>query len=148
MKPRRSLAAVTIVALAAIFETVSVQTVQSDSPSIEADLSIDNNRPMRNPGGHAATFSTQGFIDPTGEYFQAQGTNGRSCALVPHPGGGGSIKPRTLRRFPRTGALTQSSTCSTRKTGNSGRIDGQRAAGRIQHAVAPGVFRMGRRAPG
>ena len=42
--------------------------------------SIPNNFPHPNPGGKAATFSTQGAVDLTGEYFQAQGTNGRSCA--------------------------------------------------------------------
>jgi hypothetical protein len=41
---------------------------------------IPNNFPHRNPGGYGATFSTQGVVDLTGEYFQAQGTNGRSCA--------------------------------------------------------------------
>src|SRR5262245_23023431 len=42
--------------------------------------SIPNNHPAKNPDGKAATFSTQGAVDLTGEYFQAQGTNGRSCA--------------------------------------------------------------------
>ena len=50
------------------------------APSAQLETSIDNNHPIRNTGGHAATFSTQGFVVLTGEYFQAQGTNGRSCA--------------------------------------------------------------------
>src|SRR5262245_619173 len=42
--------------------------------------SAPNNRPAKNPDGKSATFSTQGAVDLTGEYFQAQGTNGRNCA--------------------------------------------------------------------
>ena len=39
-----------------------------------------NNFPHVNPSGISTTFSTRGFVDLTGEYFQAQGTNGRSCS--------------------------------------------------------------------
>ncbi len=60
---------------------------------------IPNNRPQRNPGGHAATFSTQGAVDLTGEYFQAQGTNGRSCATCHVPEDAWSINPGTLQRL-------------------------------------------------
>jgi hypothetical protein len=34
---------------------------------------LPNNFPHRNPAGYSATFSTQGSVDLTGEYFQAQG---------------------------------------------------------------------------
>src|SRR5215475_15249918 len=61
--------------------------------------SIPNNLPVLNAGGHGATFSTAGFVDLTGEYFQAQGTNGRSCATCHIPAEAGSITPRTLRRL-------------------------------------------------
>jgi len=70
----------------------------------ELETSIDNNQPFQNPGGHAATFSTQGFVDLTGEYFQAQGTNGRSCASCHIPQEAWSINPGTLQRlFDETG---------------------------------------------
>ncbi|HEX5733440.1 MAG TPA: hypothetical protein VF131_11460 [Blastocatellia bacterium] len=66
--------------------------------------SIPNNRPFRNPGGKAATFSTQGSVNLTGEYFQAQGTNGRSCASCHTPEEAWSINPGTLERlFDETG---------------------------------------------
>src|SRR6516225_6712415 len=41
--------------------------------------SIPNNHPFQNPAGSVATFSTQGFVNLTNNYFIPQGTNGRSC---------------------------------------------------------------------
>src|SRR5215475_5517722 len=61
--------------------------------------SIPNNQPILNPGGHSATFSTQGFVDLTGEYFQAQGTNGRSCASCHIPEEAWSITPAKLQHL-------------------------------------------------
>jgi cytochrome c peroxidase len=66
--------------------------------------SIPNNHPAWNPGGHGATFSTQGQVDLTGEYFQAQGTNGRSCVSCHIPNEAWSITPNTLQQlFDKTG---------------------------------------------
>ena len=59
--------------------------------------SMHNNRPFHNPGGWGATFSTQGSVDLTGEYFQAQGTNGRSCASCHTARDAWSVNPDTLR---------------------------------------------------
>jgi cytochrome c peroxidase len=65
---------------------------------------IANNHPVRNPGGKSATFSTQGAVNLTGEYFQAQGTNGRSCASCHIPEEAWSINPGTLQHlFDETG---------------------------------------------
>ena len=64
----------------------------------EREPVIDNNQPFRNAAGHAATFSTQGGVDLTGEYFQAQGTNGRSCATCHLPQEAWSITPGTIQR--------------------------------------------------
>jgi hypothetical protein len=61
--------------------------------------SIPNNQPVRNPGGKAATFSTQGSVNLTGEYFQAQGTNGRSCVSCHIPEEAWSINPGTLQHL-------------------------------------------------
>jgi cytochrome c peroxidase len=61
--------------------------------------SINNNRPAPNPGGAAATFSTQGRVDLTGEYFQEQGTNGRSCATCHTPEEAWGINPGTIQRL-------------------------------------------------
>jgi cytochrome c peroxidase len=75
------------------------------APAAQAPgTSIDNNQPIRNSAGHGATFSTQGFVDLTGEYFQAQGTNGRSCATCHIPQDAWSINPDTIQRlFDQTG---------------------------------------------
>src|SRR5262245_66032521 len=59
--------------------------------------SIPNNHPAQNPDGKSATFSTQGSVDLTGEYFQAQGTNGRSCESCHLPKEAWSITPSTLQ---------------------------------------------------
>jgi cytochrome c peroxidase len=61
--------------------------------------SIANNHPMPNPGGEAATFSTKGSVNLTGEFFQAQGANGQSCATCHIPEEAWSITPATLRRL-------------------------------------------------
>jgi cytochrome c peroxidase len=58
---------------------------------------IPNNHPVPNPGGKAATFSTQGAVNLSGEYFQPQGTNGRSCASCHIPEDAWSINPGTLQ---------------------------------------------------
>lgn len=66
--------------------------------------SLPNNLPHPNPGGKAATFSTQGEVNLTGEYFQAQGTNGRSCVSCHIPEEAWSINPGTLQElFDQTG---------------------------------------------
>jgi cytochrome c peroxidase len=64
--------------------------------SMEAQQ-LPNNLPHPNPGGKAATFSTQGAVDLTGEFFQAQGTNGRSCASCHIAEDAWSINPGTLQ---------------------------------------------------
>jgi cytochrome c peroxidase len=60
---------------------------------------MSNNHAFRNSSGRAATFSTQGAIHITSEYFQAQGSNGRSCATCHTPEDGWSITPATLQRL-------------------------------------------------
>ncbi len=69
------------------------------SAAPEFQDSIPNNHPVRNPGGKAATFSTQGSVSLTGEFFQAQGTNGRSCASCHVPEEAWSITPATLQHL-------------------------------------------------
>jgi hypothetical protein len=65
-----------------------------------------NELPANNPGGFAATFSTQGGVDLTGEYFQAQGTNGRSCETCHVADDAWSISAATIRsRFDETAGL-------------------------------------------
>jgi cytochrome c peroxidase len=61
--------------------------------------SIPNNHPIPNPGGEAATFSTQGSVNLTGQFFRVQGTNGQSCATCHIPEEAWSITPATLQRL-------------------------------------------------
>lgn len=72
-----------------------VELAGASSPAVGSH--IPNNLPIWNPGGKAATFSTQGHVDLSGEYFQAQGTNGRSCVTCHMPHEAWSINPGTLR---------------------------------------------------
>jgi cytochrome c peroxidase len=67
--------------------------------SSKREGSIPNNQPMPNPGGEAATFSTRGSVDLSGEFFQVQGTNGQSCATCHIPQEAWSITPATLQRL-------------------------------------------------
>jgi cytochrome c peroxidase len=61
--------------------------------------SLPSSHLIQNPGGEAATFSAQGSINLTGEYFKAQGTNGQSCASCHIPEEAWSITPATLQRL-------------------------------------------------
>ena len=93
----RTLAAVTV----AVFTSSMIYAVLHAQSG-----SIPNNLPQRNPGGYGATFSTQGSVDLTGEYFQAQGTNGRSCVTCHVPEEAWAITPATLQqRFDETAGL-------------------------------------------
>jgi hypothetical protein len=56
-----------------------------------------NNFPHLNASGFSATFSTQGFVDLTTEYSQAQGTNGRSCQTCHIPQQAWSINPNAIQ---------------------------------------------------
>lgn len=86
---RRTLFALTLI----IFGTTFTHAL------LHAQESVPNNLPLRNPGGYGATFSTQGHVDLTGEYFQAQGSNGRSCATCHVPEEAWAITPATLQRL-------------------------------------------------
>ena len=60
---------------------------------------ISNRRTFRNPAGGAGTFSTQGALDLTSEFFKPQGTNGRSCASCHVPQDAWTINPGTLQEW-------------------------------------------------
>jgi cytochrome c peroxidase len=67
---------------------------------------LPNNVPQINANGFSATFSTRGFVDLTTEYFEAQGSNGRSCATCHIPQNAWSITPDTIRLlFAQTGGM-------------------------------------------
>lgn len=65
----------------------------------ELETAIENGQPFRNAAGHVATFSTQGLVDLTSEYFQPQGSNGRSCATCHAPQEAWSITPATIQQL-------------------------------------------------
>ena len=89
---------------AAVALSIAVGWGIAPAPAAQGPSTIDNNEPFRNPAGHAATFSTQGVVDLTGEYFQAQGVNGRSCVTCHIPQEAWSVTPGTIQRlFDQTG---------------------------------------------
>jgi cytochrome c peroxidase len=109
------------------------------------ETAIENNQPMPNPGGYAATFSTHGFVDLTGEFFQAQGTNGRSCASCHIPQDAWSINPGTLRRrFEETGGtdpVFNKLDANNPDTADLSSVKGRRAA--YSMLLSRGAFRRG-----
>ncbi len=110
-----------------------------------SNQSNPNNRPEPNPGGAAATFSTQGSVELTGEYFQAQGTNGRSCATCHIPEEAWGINPGTLQRlFSETGGehpVFNKLDANNPDTGDFATAEGRLAA--YSMLLSRGVFRRG-----
>jgi len=64
-----------------------------------SSLALPNNLPVPNSSGFAASFSTQGSLHLDDEFFQPQGTNGRTCATCHLLQDGWSIRPSSVRRF-------------------------------------------------
>jgi len=60
---------------------------------------LPNNIPHLNPSGLSTTFSTRGFVDLAGEYFQPQGANGRACSTCHTPQDAWSVNPGTIGRL-------------------------------------------------
>jgi len=89
--------ALTVAAVGGVYSLGS--PAASGASVAAAQESIPNNHPRRNPGGKAATFSAHGSVSLAGEFFQAQGTNGRSCASCHVPEEAWSITPGTLQQF-------------------------------------------------
>jgi mono/diheme cytochrome c family protein len=89
--------------LAAAFVSLGIAQERPSDRGLHANI-LPNNLPIIDADGLSATFSTHGFVDLTGEYFQAQGTNGRSCATCHIPQNAWSISPDTIRSlFAQTG---------------------------------------------
>ena len=106
--------------------------------------SIANNQLMQNPGGEAATFSAQGSVNLTGEYFQAQGTNGQSCATCHLPEESWSITTGTLQRlFDETGGTHPvfNPTDANNPNMDVSTVEARRAA--YSMLLSRGVFRRG-----
>jgi cytochrome c peroxidase len=122
---------------------LSAEQVSASSPDIPN--SISNNLLFRNPGGKAATFSTQGSVDLTGEYFQAQGTNGRSCASCHIPEEAWSINPGTLQHLfdetEGTHPIFNRLDANNPLTANLETVEGRLAA--FSMLLSHGIFRRG-----
>jgi cytochrome c peroxidase len=120
------------------------ELVGATNSAAEED-SIPNNEPVKNPGGKAATFSTQGSVNLTGEYFQAQGTNGRSCASCHIPEEAWSINPGTLQDlFDETDGnhpVFNRLDANNPDTGDFNTVNGRLAA--YSMLLSRGVFRRG-----
>jgi cytochrome c peroxidase len=81
---------------AAVAATVGAQQRASDDGLLTKVL--PNNFPQINSNGYSATFTTQGSsVDLTAAYFQAQGTNNRSCATCHIPQQAWSITPDMVK---------------------------------------------------
>jgi cytochrome c peroxidase len=133
-------------AVAAAALVLGLGWMSDHAPRAQADpAQHPNNLPIQNPGGHAATFSTEGFVDLVGEYFQAQGSNGRSCATCHIPQEAWAINPGTLQRlFDETGGthpVFNTLDANNPNTGNFSTVEGRRAA--YSMMLSRGVFRRG-----
>ena len=97
LKRRILLIAMGLAIAGAVFTVIHVLNTR---PSLAAGKKIiPNNHPFKNPNGKSATFSTQGKVDLTSEFFQAQGTNGRSCASCHIADDAWAINPGTLQEI-------------------------------------------------
>ena len=97
VKSKRRVVWAVAVGFAALVVTISAQTVRSGSPI------LPNNKPISNSSGAAATFSTNGSIDLTNEFFQNLGANGRRCLTCHQAQEGWTITPKGVQeRFENT----------------------------------------------
>ena len=51
-----------------------------------------------NGSGVTRTFSTFGYVDRQGPFFQSLGTNGRACATCHDPGNGWSVSAESIEK--------------------------------------------------
>ena len=66
--------------------------------------SLPNNFPFANGSGFAATYSTNGSVDLTNEFFQNLGTNGRACVSCHQPQNNWTVTPANVQeRFELSG---------------------------------------------
>jgi hypothetical protein len=87
------------VAVAVVALLGGLGCLSAAAPNAQALDELPNNFPHFNLNGFAATFSTEGFVNLTGEYFQAQGTNGRSCSTCHIAQEAWSVNPIAIKLF-------------------------------------------------
>ncbi len=149
MRQRSAIPSTSVVTLSALAALVSAcggtPLIEFDQASLEARGFDPNGFPHKNPGGSAATFSTQGVVDLTGEYFQAQGSNGRSCGSCHLAGDAWAITPESVQRlFDETDGLHpifNPLDANNPNTMDGSTVEGRRAA--YSQMLSKGVFRRG-----
>src|SRR6188472_2687750 len=86
----------------AALATAAVFAVSASGHAAERSL-LPNMFPQANASGLAATFSTSGYVDLTGPFFQQLGTNGRACVTCHQPRTAWAITPAHVQaRFEQT----------------------------------------------
>jgi len=73
-------------------------TAPQTAEAIDLTPVIANNTAFANASGLAATFSKQGDLDTSNEFFQALGGNGRACSTCHLPDQGWSITPAAVQQ--------------------------------------------------
>ena len=134
------------VALAVVALTIGFGWAGDSGPGADEFLtSHPNNLPHLNGSGFSATFSTQGFVDLTTEYSQAQGTNGRSCQTCHIPQQAWSINPNAIQLLfhltDGTHPIFNPLDANNPDTADFTTVDGRRAA--YSMLLTHGVFRRG-----
>jgi hypothetical protein len=84
------------VIIVALIVGVGGRLVYAPQAEAQSVKSLPNNFPFVNPNGLAATSSTQHSVSLSGEYFQAQGSNGRSCSTCHMAENAWAINPSTI----------------------------------------------------
>ena len=125
--------------IAVAFIGIVTQTATADPPI------LPNNFPAPNSSGFAATFSTNGFIDRTNEFFQNLGTNGRRCVTCHQPNEGWTVTPDGLQeRFEETDGtdpIFRTNDGSNSPKANVSTIQARRAA--YNMLLTKGLIRVG-----
>ena len=106
---------------------------------------LPNNRAFHNSSGSAATFSTNGSIDLTNEFFQALGTNGRSCSTCHQAQEGWTVTPEGIqKRFKATRGtdpIFRTNDGSNSPNADVSTVEARRAA--YSMLLAKGLIRVG-----
>jgi len=76
---------------------MALSTAAADDFSASKRQGIANFTRFEDPHGQYASYSTSGFIDTTGPFFQKLGTNGRSCVSCHEPQTGWTIIPQEVQ---------------------------------------------------
>ena len=91
-----------MVGVLALGAWVAGVAAQTQRVAADADT-MKNNFPLPNPLGASTTYSTDGEVDLTNEFFQDLGTNGRHCGSCHKPAEGWTVSAAGVRQiFERT----------------------------------------------